>query len=100
MHVVDNRNILYRAGDNELQAIRVEDGTLLWSIPINSVYYVFAGAGEYIYASTSTTTYIINRNTHQIVQELDQGGMGIVANGHLYLASQTGRIFAYRAEQP
>lgn len=101
MYMVDNRGILYRPRDGALQAIRVADGTVLWTVTVAEwLHYVFAGAGDYIYASTDTQTYIINRNTRQVVAEFAQGGIGIVANGYLYLASQDGQIFAYRAERP
>lgn len=93
-----------------LSAFDLETGDLLWS---------FVGDGEliwnpiitqkYIYLSSNGMsglqphTYVLDRETHEVVWEIDQGGYIAVANGYLYIATTDAyhhELLAYRAQEP
>ena len=106
--VVDEQSILYRINNEAVEAIRLGELTPFWSLPIKQdpspltppISYVSAGAGNYLYASSEKKTFVIDRRLRQVVDELDYGGISIVANGYLYIATEDMQIHAFQAQQP
>ena len=73
----------------------------LWTFTGNEpLAYAPVVAGNYLYVASATTTYVVNRTTHQLVWQSAQGGTLAVANGFLYVATPDTRLHAFRAQEP
>jgi outer membrane protein assembly factor BamB len=92
-------DVVYAIGNGELEARRLTDGALLWSFAGDSALTnAPIVAGNYVYVASNNNTYVLNRNTHQLVWTTAHGGWLSLANGYLYIAQPDNTIYAYRAE--
>lgn len=64
-------------------------------------------AGNYVYVASTTHTYVLNRQTHELVWDTPVGGVLSLANGYLFIAESSNRsastqavLHAFRAQEP
>ncbi len=94
-------NEVYAFGDGNLEVRNLHDGALLWSFDGNGELINAPVLTEnYVYIASANHTYVLDRQTYNLVWETNKGGWLSVADGFLYIAQPGGIVSAYRAQEP
>jgi len=100
-------NEIYVIIYDALQVLDRSDGSLLWdfTVPGEELLGTPVLTQQYVFVQTLSDLYIVDRESHTVVQVLPGFGQFIVADGHLYRLRQINHesdivIEIYRAENP
>ncbi len=100
-------NEIYVIIYDALQVLDRTDGSLLWdfAVPGDELLGTPVLTKKYVFVQTLSNLYIVDRESHTVVQVLPGFGQFIVADGHLYRLRQINNesdviIEIYRAENP
>lgn len=94
-------DVVYALNAHVLEARQLSDGALLWSfVGDNGLTHAPIIAGPYVYVASEANTYVVNRDTHTLVWQVNHGGWLSMANGYLYVAQADKIIYAYKAQEP
>jgi len=95
-------DVLYANDDGNLVALDEVTGNLLWSWapPKGSLTGTMVATDNVLFASTATTTYALDLDTHLPDWSYDVSGKLAVSDGMLFVAGSNGTLYAFQVPEP
>jgi outer membrane protein assembly factor BamB len=94
--------VLYVNDGGRLEALNELTGALLWSwtAPSGSLKGTMIATDNLLFATTSTTTYAIDLNTHLVDWSYGVSGNLALSDNMLFVAGSTGTLSAFMVPEP